>query len=359
MIQAGNNIVADDFINESEIPSPQSDAEGKVVKLESDGKISNDFIRYEELNLKEYPIVENMDGSTTPLAVFINSQGHIQKSKADVTGLEKFIGFCTDNIDDSEIEYLTAVSGLSATQSITAPAGENRVLLVKTRISKVSGLVDLTDVTFDGVSMTLVKKETTGDIIQSVYSIAIGTNSSNDSAKNIIAVGGTYSKLIVQGIVYANVNQTTPTGQATSYTSGSTTTIQLAIDPTNQFSKIVSFYSSILPITSVNNGQTQRIAQGNTDYIYDVNNKGGLGTTYSATVGSSVGDAQETLVELVAQPKTNSYIQFKEKITFSGLTPNAKYYLSNTAGAISTAPGSTSVLIGKALSETELLIIQD
>jgi hypothetical protein len=34
-----------DVINESEIPTPQSDAVGKVVKLESDGRISGSFLR--------------------------------------------------------------------------------------------------------------------------------------------------------------------------------------------------------------------------------------------------------------------------------------------------------------------------
>ncbi len=40
---------------------------------------------------------------------------------------------------------------------------------------------------------------------------------------------------------------------------------------------------------------------------------------------------------------------------FSGLTPGAKYYLSNTAGAISTTPGSTSVFIGWALNATTII----
>lgn len=42
-ITAGQPISASDYINESEIPSPQTGAVGKVVKLESDGKISEEF----------------------------------------------------------------------------------------------------------------------------------------------------------------------------------------------------------------------------------------------------------------------------------------------------------------------------
>jgi hypothetical protein len=49
-----NTIRADDFINESEIPTPQSDAEGKVVKLESDGKIHHSFLQVKPLSVQEF-----------------------------------------------------------------------------------------------------------------------------------------------------------------------------------------------------------------------------------------------------------------------------------------------------------------
>ena len=42
---------------------------------------------------------------------------------------------------------------------------------------------------------------------------------------------------------------------------------------------------------------------------------------------------------------------------FSGLTVGARYYVTNTVGTVGTTPGSTSVLVGRAISETELLII--
>ena len=43
----------------------------------------------------------------------------------------------------------------------------------------------------------------------------------------------------------------------------------------------------------------------------------------------------------------------------SGLTPGLTYYLSNTAGVISTSTGTASKKIGLALSATELLIKHD
>ena len=44
---------------------------------------------------------------------------------------------------------------------------------------------------------------------------------------------------------------------------------------------------------------------------------------------------------------------------FSGLTPGAQYFLSDTPGAISTTAGTVSKKIGRALSATTLLIIHD
>jgi hypothetical protein len=48
-ILPNNTIRADDFINESEIPTPQSGAVGKVAKLEADGKIAKFFVHWDEI----------------------------------------------------------------------------------------------------------------------------------------------------------------------------------------------------------------------------------------------------------------------------------------------------------------------
>jgi len=42
---------------------------------------------------------------------------------------------------------------------------------------------------------------------------------------------------------------------------------------------------------------------------------------------------------------------------FSGLTAGAKYYVQDTAGTIGTTPGTKTILVGFAISATELLII--
>lgn len=43
---------------------------------------------------------------------------------------------------------------------------------------------------------------------------------------------------------------------------------------------------------------------------------------------------------------------------FSGLTPGVKYYVQNTAGTIGTVPGLYHVLVGTAISATELIILK-
>lgn len=43
---------------------------------------------------------------------------------------------------------------------------------------------------------------------------------------------------------------------------------------------------------------------------------------------------------------------------FSGLTEGARYYVSNTAGSISTTPGDKQILVGIAISTTEILILR-
>ncbi len=68
MIQPDEIIRADDFINESEADATPANNEGRVAKLEDDGKISPFFIK----GLDIFAIAgENIDGSSTPKAVFI------------------------------------------------------------------------------------------------------------------------------------------------------------------------------------------------------------------------------------------------------------------------------------------------
>ena len=94
-IVAGQTALAEDFISTS---AGASD-EGRVPKLNSSGLLDTSFIPTISLNSETFTVCENMNGTTTPVAVCVNADGYIQKGEADQTGiLDKFIGFCTDNI---------------------------------------------------------------------------------------------------------------------------------------------------------------------------------------------------------------------------------------------------------------------
>lgn len=63
------------------------------------------------------------------------------------------------------------------------------------------------------------------------------------------------------------------------------------------------------------------------------------------------------VINTVALGSSVAAFMFSGIITaFSNLTPGATYYVSNTRGTIGTSPGSTSIEVGKALSDTKLLI---
>jgi hypothetical protein len=64
-----------------------------------------------------------------------------------------------------------------------------------------------------------------------------------------------------------------------------------------------------------------------------------------------VGFAQEA-----ANPNAAVNVVIDILTGFAGLTPGSTYYLSDTAGAISTTPGTYEILVGQALNATTILI---
>ena len=103
-------------------------------------------------------------------------------------------------------------------------------------------------------------------------------------------------------------------------------------------------------------------------------NNGALEITYNE-IDTVAGQVARTTAATVARDRNSGYIGFATAgistsaqgviqhtgvVTgFSGLTPGAQYYLSNTLGAISTSAGTVSRKIGRALSSTALLIVND
>jgi hypothetical protein len=322
------------------------------------------------LNSKTYSFIEDVNGTTTPKAVCINADGYVQTADANVTNLDKFIGFVNTNVAPGVVSpFVNNSSGTSSTVSFTPGAGTNKVLIVSIGLYRnLSNIVLPSGVTFNGVAMTLVDTlnpdSTPGDTWgQAIYALAIG---SSTTTANVVVSGASYDNIVVQAACYSGVDQTTPVlikGKAT----GTSATPSVTIDPTSGYCRVVNtiINNTSRTVSSWNDGQTQRdsddIAFGSYYIsISDTTNTNGASNAYDATLSGSATWGIQAFELKPSTPTVTGSVLFQGSLSgFSGLTPNAKYYLSNTAGEISTTPGSTSVLLAKALSATEIVIIQN
>jgi len=331
---------------------------GKIPRLNSSGVLDSTITG--SSITKSYSVVENMDGTTTPVAVCVNADGKVQKAEADVSGLDKFIGFCTDNITTAESSFINGSSNTgSTTLSFTANAGTNRVAFIHVALTGAPYTAP-SSVTYNGNNCTLIQNSNNGTTrLSATYYYVLGTNLSNDSAINIVVNGSSYTTISIQATCYGNVDQSTPVG-IKAVSSGNSTTPNTTIDPTAVFSRIIqTTCGSGTSTLTANSGQTERVSTGlYANGFFDVQNKTGASTGYQITQSTSNVWASQAF-EVVVSTSPTSLIKYSGVVTTSGLTPNAKYYLQNTAGTIGTSAGSTTVLLGKALSSTELIIIQN
>jgi hypothetical protein len=343
---------------------------GKIIKTDALGLIDatlipDTFSEYVS-TFSTQNVAESMNGSVTPVAVCISVDGNIQKAEADVTGVNKFIGFVTENISNIESEFINGASGTASPLSFTPGAGDFKVLFVHVGLYRnLTNVVLPTGITFGGNAMTLVDSTTPdvtpGDTFaQVVYALPIGSSVANAS---IAVVGGTYEDILIQAVCYSNTDQTTPT-LIKSKATGSSASPSTTVDPSSAYSRVVTFLvSSNNPTITWTSGQTQR--DGDSFFvgsygiaISDVSNKLGTSTAYGATLSPS-GAWGIQAVELKQHIHETTRVQIAGVISYPSLTTGITYYLSNTAGAISTTAGTTSVKVGKTLSTSSLFIIQE
>lgn len=338
------------------ISAGASDA-GKLPRLNASGVLDSTIKGI--ATTKSYSVSENMNGTTTPVAVCIGSSGNVQKAQANSTGtLDKFIGFCSDNITSAETAHINSSQASYGTLSFTAQAGNNRVVIVHIGLTAAGTPTNATSVTYNGNPMTNIQSVARTGTGSSTWYAIIGSNASSDGAVNIVPTGAVFSvSAVIQAACYGNANQSNPIGQKVT-NNGSSTNPNATLDPSAGVSLVVNTFTwGAGTFTSWNVGQTTRQATMFDGYIGDVQNKISNSVVYNATVSSAGGWTFQAF-ELTTPTLPTSNIQYDGNVTFSGLTPNAKYYLQNTAGTIGTSAGSTTVLLGKALSSTELVIIQ-
>lgn len=355
-----NVAVAEDFINESERQATKSDDAGRVAKLEADGYLHAAFIR-DRLAKAAF---KSIDGSTTPVSVKLTDSGDVIETDSGVTGLDDFLGFVEDNYAPAITlpAFLNSTSGAfaaaSATISVTANAGDNRILLV--HLYHVAGETQPTAATWNSISLTLVDTNTSTDSVTTWIAI-IGDSVSNET-HDLVFTGGSTGGGNVRSIVvltYDGTDQTTPNGGLDSVGSGSTPLSTASIPANQGYSKYVAGAYCLSPTTLDTAGMTSRFSAlvGSTySKVSDIDAIYGQDFTMSRTGGSSplflIGIA---LNSAETPPELN--LLYKDVIGgFSGLTIGSMYYISATAGAISTTV--TAVQVGQAISATEILIIR-
>lgn len=115
-IETGQNIIASDFIDESERNATPSNDSGRVAKLESDGRQHPFFTR----NGQVLTAGETLNGATTPVPVYQDdSDNELYACDANDTSKMKFIGFAIDDgTDGNDVSFqgsgiVTGFSSLS------------------------------------------------------------------------------------------------------------------------------------------------------------------------------------------------------------------------------------------------------
>ena len=139
--------------------------------------------------------------------------------------------------------------------------------------------------------------------------------------------------------------------------------VAITITPTNQADSDYIVANGFMFVKSGTNNatlETSENASGHVPYIDSITYLGNDGrlykadASYLASVNAFVGFAVES-----GAADQEKAIQTGGILTTSGLTPLTTYYISNTAGAISTSAGTNSKKIGRSLGDaTQLLIVQ-
>lgn len=341
----------------------------------------------------------------------VDSAGNIQAFSATAgesitTGDALFSGYYStvSPVYDNKSYNSGFWSGASTavTQSFTVGSGSNRALIV----SVVTGFSGggpgtISGISYGGVAMTLLSSGTaSGNANTYVYYLLNPNSGANNITFTVAASGGysgfygivAYSHSSVGSVALGAVADTNGTSITSSnspydailglgfyYTNGGgtgTTISSTILSNNSQYSNTstISYYSGVSnAITESGSGAyTFSFAGGSLSSFYTryavrlvpsttatagYLKKASASTTfpyYSTTYQNFVGFASNT----VAAGGTVNVVNFPVFNGLSGLTTSSVYYLSNTPGAISTTPGTTSKKVGIALSATKLLIAQ-
>jgi hypothetical protein len=319
MIQAGENIVAEDFINASEKDATPSNDEGRVPKLEDDGRISPAFLN----GLNTIEILAGQD-LIKGNSIFIPEGETIPRDF---------------NLTTSSALTTFGASTYYSSNTYTTPAIGDTILYSNFKVY------------FDTGS-----KSTTGtDFAQTTL--------------YIYAVDGS-NKPTGSPLFTSNVNTFDP------YNAGGVHTLTFAspceLSSNTKYAFVLKYYSTDTDQVILKGGGSP------VDFV--AGHSSTDGTTWTAGYGAFYLKADLYVKDLNKAYKTdakytNSTSKFKgivlkdalegEKVIiqtsgavdiYTGMTIGDTYYLSDTAGTIATTTGTISRVVGKAISDTAIRI---
>lgn len=311
---------------------------------------------------------EPINGSSTPVAARVDTDGKVTTADADDTSLDSFDGFVTSNLSaQTPAAFLNSTSGgASTTFSHTANAGTDRVVLyIWFSRNSAGNPTKPTGVTWNGNAMTEVVSSVGNRGGIAVWRYIAGTNGSNQTG-DVVVTGSTGTVGQAHyAFTYQYVDQTTPIASSGSETLGSSSASAIQITPTHSYAlalaaSLFADGSGGANITEPT-GHTARYDVGDAS-IADRNVSDGYYRGISLkTIQQNFDSSQEVNAIVLFfnnSISTTCPLVVAGEVTLSGLTIGSPYYVSNTAGSISTTPGATSIRVGKAFSSTKLFILQ-
>lgn len=339
-------------INESGRNATPSVDVDKLVKLEADGYLSANFVR-QKIALTTFETFN----ITTPTPAMINSDGTILRSSAAASsGRQKFHGFI-NNIDTTALlpRYVGGSESNSNTFSLTVPAGTNRYLLVFSYQTG-SGVVQPTAMTWNGSALTRLTTTGTPNSFVEVWGLALGTGASTTA--NVVVSSAAGSFVSHQAVVYDNVRQVSSIADSDVAASASVSTLSTpsltAVDP---FSLFVYGGTSSVDVTLAIGSTTLRQNSSQVANRARTGDFSLLGNSVATvTTGSSAAIALSGIVLRAAAAIAVDLNLDRVVGGFTGLTPGANYFVSNTTGQISTSAGTLSIPVGIALTATQIYV---
>lgn len=352
----GQALDASQFIYKSQRQAVKADDHGRIPKLEDDGFLTSEFVK----NVVSLPLLESLDGTTTPKAVLFQS-GAVLPSDAG-NNRSGFYGFVRKNVTGVKAEFLNGGDfGTATTESITLNAGNSRIMIVQLNYALVGGTSGPTSVTWNGNTMTLLMEQHGSRSGMSVYYFVAGDSVSNETGDLVVTGGSAIAGKIVGN--WQNVNQSAPfqDSDLQAFTSGNSTSI--TVDRAEATQPVIQVYCARNGNTTTqSSGLTKRYSDATARFWADaeVDGIGSQTLTTSHTGGSF--DATERGVAggfILANDLSlaESVEVWNAGIIdgFTGLTVGASYFVDDaSAGAIATDGGGAKV--GIAISDTQILI---